>query len=102
MADPAKRDPATRGWFKNKNMYVVYILKSFKNGRYYVGHTNDIERRLKQHNNGFSVYTKKYIPWSLIYTEEFETRSLAIKRDLEIKKYKGGIKFKKLLGLFEE
>lgn len=81
-------------------MFIVYILQSLKNGRYYVGHTNDIERRLSQHNNGSSEYTKKYIPWKLVYTEKYNTKTEAIRRELEIKKYKSGIKFKRLLGLF--
>ncbi len=81
-------------------MYTVYILQSIKNNIYYIGHTNNINDRIKRHNSGSVKYTKKYIPWKLIYTEEYTTKSEAFKREMEIKKYKGGIKFKKLLKLF--
>ncbi len=80
-------------------MYKVYILQSLKNGSYYIGHTNDVEDRLKRHNNGRVLYTKKFIPWKLVYFEEYNTKSEAFKREMEIKSFKGGIKFKKLLNL---
>lgn len=80
-------------------MYTVYILKSEKTNKYYIGHTIDITDRLKRHNNGSSKYTKKFIPWELVYSEEYNTKSKAYKREMEIKKYKGGIQFKKLLKL---
>ena len=51
-------------------MYVVYILKSTKTNKYYIGHTNDITDRLRRHNKGLSKYTKKFIPWKLICYEE--------------------------------
>ncbi|HNZ86331.1 MAG TPA: GIY-YIG nuclease family protein [bacterium] len=78
-------------------MYTVYILQSLKTKKYYIGHTKDINDRLRRHNTGLSKYTKKFIPWKLIYSEEYQTKSEAYKREMEIKKYKGGIKFKKLI-----
>jgi len=78
-------------------MNTVYILQSLKIKKYYIGHTNDIDDRLRRHNAGLSKYTKKFIPWKLIYSEEYQTKSEAYKREMEIKKYKGGIKFKKLI-----
>lgn len=44
-------------------MYYVYLLESEKDGRYYIGHTQDIAERLLYHNSGRSVYTKYYSPW---------------------------------------
>ena len=78
-------------------MYFVYILKSLRIKRHYVGHTDNLRKRLKQHNAGMTKSTKAYIPWKIIYTEEFKTRTEAIQREKEIKSYKGGIKFKKLI-----
>jgi putative endonuclease len=52
-------------------MYYVYLLKSKKNSSLYIGYTNDIERRVKEHNKGLVGYTKKYIPWALVYYETF-------------------------------
>ena len=81
-------------------MHKVYIIQSLKNRRYYIGHTENIEKRLKRHNDGLVKSTKSFRPWRLIYTEDYCLRSEAYRRELEIKSYKGGIKFKKLLGLW--
>ena len=78
-------------------MYRVYILKSLKVSRYYIGHTNNLVKRLNEHNSGKTKSTKGYIPWKIVYTEEFETKSEAFRREREIKGYKSGIKFKQLL-----
>ena len=51
----------------------VYILKSLKDGARYVGMSEDINRRLHEHNNGKNRYTKGHMPWKIIYHEEFET-----------------------------
>jgi putative endonuclease len=50
-------------------MYTVYVLQSEKDGRLYKGFTNNIERRLSEHNNGYVASTKRYIPWKCVYTE---------------------------------
>ncbi len=83
-------------------MYFVYILQSIQNKRHYTGHTDDLEDRLRRHNNGLVKSTKPHCPWKVIYTENFATKSEAYKRELEIKSYKSGIKFKKLLGVWSE
>ena len=81
-------------------MFTVYILKSLKNGKYYIGQTEDVVDRIKRHNSGRSKATKNFTPWEVVYSEEYLTRSLAFRREQEIKSYKSGIKFKKLLGLW--
>ena len=78
-------------------IYFVYILKSIKTQRYYVGHTKDVNLRLIQHNAGKVRSTKSFVPWELIYMEELENKSEAYKREMQIKSYKGGVAFKKLL-----
>jgi putative endonuclease len=80
-------------------MFQVYILKSDKLRRYYTGHTEDLIVRLNKHNGGFVRSTKGGVPWRVVHTEDFKTRAEAYRREMEIKGYKGGIKFKKLLGL---
>jgi len=65
--------------------YFVYILKSLKDGSYYVGSTQDLTSRLERHNQGRSRYTKPKRPWELAYYEEFPDRSSAMKREKEIK-----------------
>jgi len=69
-------------------MYFVYILYSPKADRYYVGQTENLERRLEFHNSGGVFSTKPYGPWELKYTENFATRSEAMRREREIKNQK--------------
>ncbi|MCL4539486.1 MAG: GIY-YIG nuclease family protein [Bacteroidetes bacterium] len=66
-------------------MYTTYILQSQKTGRYYVGSTQDVGGRLIQHNTGKTRATKSGIPWEVVHTEEFGTRSEAMKKEREIK-----------------
>jgi putative endonuclease len=73
--------------------YFVYALKSEKDGRIYVGFSENVDKRLKEHNNGKTKSTKGFRPWFLIFTEECQTRIEA--RKLE-KYYKSGIGKEKL------
>jgi putative endonuclease len=67
-------------------MFHVYILK-LRDGSLYTGHTNDLQRRLGEHHHGRgSCYVKGRRPFTLIYTETFETRPNAAKREAQIKK----------------
>jgi len=68
--------------------YYVYVLRSEKDGSFYIGHTADLEERIKRHNDGKSSYTKAKAPWKLIYQEVFPARSEAMKREREIKRMK--------------
>ena len=65
--------------------YSVYILKSRKDGSYYVGSTKDLEDRVERHNQGRSQYTKSKRPWNLVYSEEHPDRSSAVERENRIK-----------------
>ncbi|KAA0242406.1 MAG: GIY-YIG nuclease family protein, partial [Chlorobiota bacterium] len=55
-------------------MFYVYILKSLKVDRYYIGHTKDLERRLTEHNSSKTRSTKAYVPWKIVYCEKFLTK----------------------------
>ena len=68
--------------------YYTYILKSEKNGKYYIGSSENPEVRLQQHNWKRTPSTKSGIPWQLVYTESYETRTEAVKREYEIKRKK--------------
>ena len=68
-----------------RTMYYIYVLRSLKNGRRYVGYTNNLERRLKEHNNGQSTYTKLTKPFVMIYHEQLSSRQEAIKREKFLK-----------------
>jgi putative endonuclease len=71
-----------------KHMFYVYVLKSKTNQKHYIGHTNNLERRLLYHNSGYSKSTKSGIPWELIYSEDYTDRSSAMKRESEMKSKK--------------
>ncbi len=66
-------------------MYFVYALKSQERNYIYVGMTNNLERRIKQHQDGKSKTTKPYAPFVLIYTEKHSTRSEARIREKYLK-----------------
>ena len=80
-------------------MYYEYILKSVKTNKYYVGSTNNVERRLREHNGGRSKYTKNEVPWNLVFTDEFTTLKEARKREIQIKSWKKRSAIEKLIGL---
>jgi putative endonuclease len=62
-------------------MYYVYVVKSTSSGSIYIGSTNNIKRRLIEHNCGNSRYTKNRGPWELIYVEEKKSSVDATKRE---------------------
>jgi putative endonuclease len=66
-------------------MFYTYLLKSKKNGHLYTGTTNDLRKRLKQHNEGKSNFTKKNIPYELIYYEACLNEKDAGSRELFLK-----------------
>ena len=63
------------------HMYFLYILKSIKYKKTYVGMTNNVQRRLSEHNKGECHFTKKYAPWVIIYTEILTNQEEAHKRE---------------------
>jgi putative endonuclease len=67
-------------------MYYVYILKSLKDFGYYIGSTKDIDNRLKEHNSGKTKSIKHRLPFELIYTELYNTKSESRKREIKLKK----------------
>ena len=70
-------------------MYYVYWLKSLNNGKVYVGFTNDLRRRIKEHNSGKGgKYTKNKRPFSLIYYEAYRSESDAKRRESNLKLHK--------------
>jgi putative endonuclease len=77
--------------------HYVYILKSLKDNKYYIGETANVEARSLFHNTGKQRSTKNRIPFVIVLVEVFETRGDAMKREKEIKSWKGGNSFKKLI-----
>jgi putative endonuclease len=70
-------------------MYYAYILKSIEHDYLYKGHCQDLEKRLAQHNSGMTVSIKPYIPFQIIYFEEFQTEQEAISREKYFKSAAG-------------
>lgn len=68
-----------------KKPYFVYVLSSEKDGRFYTGYTEDVERRVKDHNNGRVFSTKYRRPFSLIYYEVSFNLDDALKREKYLK-----------------
>ena len=72
-------------------MYSVYILYSESADKYYIGHTENVDKRIHQHNNPIRMtkFTAKYIPWKLIVSfPKYATRSEAMMVENFIKKQK--------------
>jgi putative endonuclease len=71
------------------NQYFAYILNSDVDGRLYKGHTDDMNKRLIEHNSGNTKSIKGYVPWSLVYFESFATREESILREKYFKSGSG-------------
>ncbi len=73
-------------------MFYTYILEC-KDGTYYTGWTNNLEKREETHNKGLGAkYTKCRLPVKIVYFETFDKKEEAMKRECEIKKLKRKIK----------
>ena len=68
--------------------YWMYILQSESSGQYYVGHTNNLQDRLRRHNASRTLANKGRGPWRLVHSEEFTTRPAAAARERVIKAQK--------------
>ena len=81
-------------------MWYVYVLKSKVRDEIYIGSTNDLRRRLKEHNEGREISTKRYAPWGLYYYEAYLIEKLARMREKRLK-YNGNAskELKKRIGL---
>jgi putative endonuclease len=66
-------------------MYYFYILKSLQDGSLYFGSTIDLKKRFLEHNSGSGVYTKKKMPWSLVYYEAYLELRRARFREYKVK-----------------
>lgn len=84
-------------------MNYFYILYSNSLDQYYIGHTSQsLEERLRKHVSNHSGFTGKAKDWIVIYFEGFETKSLAYKRELEVKKWKSRVRVEKLINELKE
>ena len=64
-----------------KLMFYAYVIKSLHHDFFYKGHCENPDERLKQHNSGMTDSIRPYIPFKLVYIEEFNTREEAVIRE---------------------
>ncbi|RYG24222.1 MAG: GIY-YIG nuclease family protein [Chitinophagaceae bacterium] len=67
--------------------FYVYIIQSLQDSSYYKGFSENPPLRLVRHNNGESRYTSGKVPWVLVYVEQLESKTSALKREKSLKKY---------------
>ena len=77
-------------------MHWVYILQN-KKGKYYIGCTNNLSKRIRQHNQGQNKSTALGRPWQLIIFREFGRQIDAYACEKIVKSYKGGNAFKRII-----
>lgn len=66
-------------------MYFVYVIRSEKDGRFYVGPSENVEKRVEQHNKGMTFSTKGFRPWKLFFVESYNTKIEAREREKYLK-----------------
>jgi len=66
-------------------MHFVYVLKSGKSKTLYIGCTDNIDKRVQEHNKGLSQATKPYIPWQIVYYEAYLSQKEAYHREHNLK-----------------
>ena len=74
-----------------------YILFSKEADRYYIGHTSNIEERVRKHNTHHKGFTGKYCDWIIAFCEEYPSKELAYKRERQVKRWKSRKLIEKLI-----
>jgi putative endonuclease len=78
-------------------MYYVYVLRSLNANRFYIGYTNDLKRRVREHFRGESLATKGFLPFELVYYEMHKNGRDALAREKFLKTGWGRSYIKKIL-----
>jgi len=78
-------------------MGYVYILRSLKNKKYYIGSTINLNRRLTEHNNGKVRYTSLSRPFELVFSQEYKTDSEARQIEYKLKKLKSKVIIERII-----
>ncbi len=76
-------------------MHYVYIIKSIKTKKIYIGYTSDLKRRLKEHNEGENYTTMRMLPIELVYYEAYKSKEDAKNREKQLKRYGNALLFLK-------
>ena len=78
-------------------MYYFYILYSHNLDKYYLGHTSDLEERIRKHNSNHKGFTGKANDWKLVYSEGYSEKDLACQREHQVKKWKNRKRIESLI-----
>ncbi|MFZ2803839.1 MAG: GIY-YIG nuclease family protein [Patescibacteria group bacterium] len=78
-------------------MATLYILFSQKRNMYYIGSTNDLNRRIAEHNRGQTTWTRTGCPWVCVYTEFYLDSKAARRRELQLKSWKNQTRIRELM-----
>ncbi|MBI5412101.1 GIY-YIG nuclease family protein [Candidatus Peregrinibacteria bacterium] len=84
----------------NLNFYFVYILRSLRDSQFYIGFTNNLERRFREHNEGKNISTASRRPLELIFYEAYLNKSDAERRENYFKTNKGKTTLRQMLREF--
>lgn len=77
--------------------YYVYILQSLRNSDLYIGYTENLRKRLQEHNRGLNFSTKPYRPWHIIHCEAYRNKRDAERREKYLKTNQGARLLKRML-----
>lgn len=69
------------------HMHYVYVIKSLHSSFIYIGQTDDLRQRFRQHNAGTEIATKRYLPFMLSYYEAYSNKRDALIREKKLKQY---------------
>ena len=67
-------------------MFFVYVLRSISDNTTYIGCTEDLEKRINEHNQGKTKSIKHKLPLELVYYEAYNSKTMARKREIQLKK----------------
>ena len=71
-------------------MFTVYVLYSERYDKIYIGYTSDLKKRFKSHNElAKKGWTVRFRPWEIVYTETFERKQDALRREKQLKTSRG-------------
>jgi putative endonuclease len=94
---PHKKPPLKGAFLFRVMEFYVYILQSVKNGRFYIGQTQDLNTRFKEHNEGKSSYTAKHTPWNAVWYCTLSSRSEAFRLEQKLKSFKSRARLNKYM-----
>ena len=77
--------------------FIVYIPFSESKNKFYIGFTSNLKERLIRHNQKSKGFTGNVNDWKVVYTENYETKEIAHKRELQIKSWKSRVKIEELI-----